>query len=238
MGLFSRRSRGAGQEQSVGAELTDELLAALPPRFEAAGEALATGDSTVLQACWVAGRDLADAGVSLGESIEGLRSTTRLVTSRDPSFEEVRTLSVAWSEATLGYLHGLSCSDPLTGLSTLAHIRERLAELYRDSRSDARRHALVVTQVGSIPGLDRLAASRRLTLLGQTARTVFAGQEAIGQVGPSRVVVVAPRDEALAPRVSLLRRMVQDRAERVWIEGLPDTDASAVQLLDELARGA
>jgi hypothetical protein len=238
VGLFSRHPRTAGHEQSAGAELTEELLAVLPARFVAAGEALAAGDPSVLEACWVAGRDLADAGVPLGESIEGLRSTTRLVTGRDPSFEEVRALSVAWSEATLGYLHGLSCSDPLTGLSSLAHLRERIGELYRDARADARAHALVVTQVGGAPGLDKVAASRRLTLLGQAARTVFAGREAIGQVGPSRVVVVAARDGALAARVSLLRRMVEDRADRVWIEGLPTTDASAVHLLDELARGA
>jgi hypothetical protein len=216
---------------------TEALLADMPPRFEAAGEALAAGDPSVLEACWVAGRDLADAGVSLGESIEGLRSTTRLVRERDPSFEELRALSVAWSEATLGYLHGLSCADPLTGLSTLAHLRERIGELYRGSRHDARRHALVVTQVDTLPGLDKIASSRRLTLLGHAARTVFDGPEAIGQVGPSRIVVVATRDDALAPRVSLLRRMVEDRADRVWIEGLPGTDASAVRLLDELARG-
>lgn len=240
MGLFSRRSsRGASDEQPApGAELTEELMAALPPRFEAAGEALAAGDSSVLEACWVAGRDLADAGVSLGESIEGLRSTTRLVGRRDPSFDEMRALSVAWSESTLGYLHSLSCSDPLTGLSTLAHLRQRIADLYRDSRDDARRHALVVTEVGRPAGLDRLASSRRLILLGSAARTVFSGSESIGQVGPSRVVVVADRDDALAPRVSLLRRMVEDRSDRVWIEGLPSSDASAVRLLDELARGA
>jgi hypothetical protein len=239
VGLFSRhRSQGASGERTTSVGLADELTAAMPPRFEATAEALAAGGSSVLEACWVAGRDLADAGVSLGESIEGLRSTTRLVSERDPLFEEMRALSVAWSEATLGYLHGLSCSDPLTGLSTLAHIRERIAELYRDSRADARRHALVVTQVGSTVGIDALASSRRLTLLGHAARTVFDGQEAIGQVGPLRVVVVAHRDDALVPRVSLLRRMVEDRADRVWIEGLPGTDASAVHLLDELARGA
>ena len=236
---LQRRPRGADAEHTMpGPELTEELMAALPPRFEAAGEALAVGGSSVLEACWVAGRDLADAGVSLGESIEGLRSTTRLVGRRDPSFEELRALSVAWSESTLGYLHGLSCSDPLTGLSTLAHLRDRIADLYRDSREDARRHALVVTQLGSPPGLDTVASSRRLTLLGHAARTVFDGSEPIGRVGPSRVVVVATRDDALAPRVTLLRRMVADRADRVWIEGLPGTDASAVNLLDELARGA
>ncbi|GAB7004082.1 hypothetical protein JCM18899A_15540 [Nocardioides sp. AN3] len=219
-------------------ELTEELMAALPPRFEAAGEALAAGGPSILGACWVVGRDLADAGVSLGECIEGLRSTTWLVRGRDPSFDEMRVLSVAWSEATLGYLHGLSCSDPLTGLSSLAHLRERIGDLYRDSRADARKHALVVTQLSEVPGLDTVASSRRLALLGHAARSVFDGQEAIGRVGPARVVVVAGRDDALAPRVSLLRRMVVDRGARVWIEGLPGTDASAVRLLDELARGA
>jgi len=237
--LFSlqRRPRGARHKRTPGAELSVEELAALPPRFEAVGEALALGAPSILETCWAAGRDLADAGVSLGESVEGLRSTTQYVRRRDPSFEEMHALSVAWSEATLGYLHGLSCSDPLTGLSTMAHLRERIADLYRDSRDDARRHALVVTQVGSPAGLDKMASSRRLTLLGHAARSVFHGSEAIGLVGQSRVVVVAARDDGLAPRVSLLRRMVEERADRVWIEGLPGTDASAVNLLDELARG-
>ncbi len=213
------------------------MRAVIPARFEAAAEALAGGPSAIA-ACWVAGRDLADAGVSLGESLEGLRSVTRHVSSRDPSFEECHALSLSWSEATLAYLHGLSCADPLTGLATMAHIRERIAELYRDARLDARGHALVVTEVRRPRGLDQIASARRLTLVGHAARSVFTGQEAIGQVGPSRVVVVAPRDDALAARVGLLRRMIDNRAHRIWIEGLPGSDASAVQLLDELARGA
>lgn len=234
MGIFSRKRDAADQ---VSAGLTPELHAALPLRFEAVGEALADRSASVTEACWVAGRSLAEMGVSLGESLEGLRSATQLVTRRDPAFAESHALSLAWSETTLEYLHGLSCADPLTGLSTLAHLRDRIAELYRSSRLDARGHALVVTQL-STPGLDKLGVARRLTLVGETARSVFSGPEPIGQVGPSKIVVVAPRDEALAGRVALLRRMVTERAERVWIEGLPSSDSSAVSLLDELARGA
>ncbi len=211
--------------------------AAVPPRFEAVGEALADRSTSVTEACWVVGRSLAEMGVSLGESLEGLRSATQLVSHRDPLYAESHALSLAWSEATLEYLHGLSCADPLTGLSTLAHLRERISELYRDSRRDVREHALVVTQLPA-PGHDRLGEARRLTLVGESARSVFCGTEAIGQVGPSKIVVVAPRDEALAGRVALLRRMVTERAERVWIEGLPSSDSSAAFLLDELARGA
>lgn len=234
MGIFTRMRRPADH---ASAGLTAEQQAALPPRFEAVGEALAERSASVTQACWVVGRSLAEMGVSLGESLEGLRSTTQLVSRRDPCFDESHALSLAWSESTLGYLHGLSCADPLTGLSTMAHLRDRVAELYRDSRHDARNHALVVAQLAT-PGLDPLGVARRLTVVGETARSVFSGPEAIGQVGPSKIVVVAPRDAALPGRVALLRRMVTERAERVWIEGLPSSDSSAVSLLDELARGA
>lgn len=238
MGLFARK-RDPAHLRHPGVELTEELRARLAPRFEAVGEALAAGTSSV-GACWVVGRTQAELGSSLGESLEGLRATTQLVVSRDPLFEESHALSVAWSESVLGYLHGLSCADPLTGLSTHAHIRERIAELYRNAVADtigvdsvSRSHALVVTAVGDV--LDPISSARRLTLLGQTARSVFAGSETVGQVG-HKVVVIAPRNESLPGRVSLLRRMVARQAERVWIEGLPGNDASAANLLDELAR--
>jgi len=239
MGIFARK-RMSGESQRNGAELTEQMRGLLAPHFEAVGEALAAATSSV-EACWVVGRAQAELGSSLGESLEGLRATTQLVVGRDPIFEESHALSLAWSESVLGYLHGLSCADPLTGLSTHAHIRERIAELYRNAIADAigsssvsRSHALVVTDVGD--ALDPVSAARRLTLLGEAARTVFSGSETIGQIGHSKVVVVAPRNDRLADRVSLLRRMVVREASRVWIEGLPGSDASAVSLLDELAR--
>ena len=239
MGLFARKRNSADLRQP-GAELTEELRARLARDFEAVGEALAAGSSSV-EACRVVGRAQAELGSSLGESLDRLRSTTRLVLSRDPLFQESLSLSLAWSESVLGHLHGLSCADPLTGLSTHAHIRERIAELYRHALADAigassvsRSHALVVTDAGD-GALDPISTARRITLLGQAARTVFAGSETIGQVG-QKVVIVTPRDDALPERVSLLRRLVVPNAERVWIEGLPGTDASAASLLDELAR--
>jgi hypothetical protein len=230
--------RPAGEEpaeQPVSFELTEEHRAALPHRFEAAAEALAAGSDRVADACWVVGRDLAGVGTSLGESLEGLRTTTQLVRRRDPTFDELHALSVAWSEATLAYLHRLSCNDPLTGLSTHAHLRERISELYRDAA--ARSHALVVAEASSRDTTDAISHARTLTLLGDTARSVFTG-EPVAQVGHSRLVLLAARDEQLAGRVSLLRRMTDGSADRVWIEGLPSTDDFAATLLDELARGA
>lgn len=240
MRLFSRGRRAPASTSPEFTELSDEQRAALPPRFEAVAEALAERSNYVAEACWVAGHDLAESGVSLGESLEDLRMTTQAMEERDPAFVEVHALSVAWSEATLGYLHTISCADPLTGLATLAHLRERISDLYREAT--ARSHALVVTDA-HLPGApggktDSIATARRMSLLGQTARTVFATAAAVGQVGHSRMVVVAPRDETLVKRLGLLKRMVEHSADRIWIEGLPENDRSAGILLDELARGA
>lgn len=239
MRLFSWVRRAPSSAPSEVRELSDEQRAALPPRFEAVAEALAERSSYVAEACWVAGHDLAESGVSLGESLEDLRVTTLAMEDRDPAFGEVHALSVAWSEATLGYLHTISCADPLTGLATLAHLRERISDLYREATACS--HALVVTDahLPGVPGkTDSIATARRMSLLGQTARSVFAGAAAVGQVGHSRMVVVAPRDETLIKRLGLLKRMVEHSADRIWIEGLPENDRSAGFLLDELARGA
>jgi hypothetical protein len=51
-------------------------------------------------------------------------------------------------------------------------------------------------------------------------------------------VVLTRRDERLARRVAVMRRML-DRAHpetRLWIEGLPGSDSAAGELLEELAR--
>ena len=73
MGRFAMKSRGPGSD-ALG-ELTNEQRAALPPRFEAVGEAQASGaDAT--DACRHLGGVLAGDGVSLDEALEGL--TTHL----------------------------------------------------------------------------------------------------------------------------------------------------------------
>jgi hypothetical protein len=106
-------------------------------------------------------------------------------------------------------------------------------------------HALVVLD---LPLLARATAwedtfewSLRLVQLAESARVVFPTDETICQVSPRRLVVMASRDDLLAPRVGLLRTLVEDvvpengRA-RVWIEGLPSSDDSAGLLLGEIAR--
>lgn len=248
MGRFTtRRRRATTGGPGARGELSPELRAALPPRFEAVGETLASGSGTVA-ACEVAGALVARDGVALDEALDALATTSRLVRGTEPDFADTRALAVSWSDAVLAYLHGLSCEDPLTGLASLAHLRSRVADAYREQRVNGtpvpQSHALVVVASPPWPATgagpdDALTRAMRTARLGDTARTVFAGTETIGHVAPGRVVVLAGRDDRIARRVDLLRRMLHGDADdltRVWIEGLPESDEAAGTLLDELAR--
>jgi hypothetical protein len=100
---FGRR-RSAPLGEAPEQELPDEVRLALPPRFEAVGEALVAAADT-RPACAVVGRDVARDGAALGEALDGLRTTFDLVMGVEPDFASVEALSVAWSEATLEFLH-------------------------------------------------------------------------------------------------------------------------------------
>ncbi|PVG83293.1 hypothetical protein DDE18_08325 [Nocardioides gansuensis] len=213
-------------------------------------EALTSG-SDPTEACRVVGRRMALDGSSLEEAHAGLHDTWQAVNGCDPSYAATSALLVAWSDATLAYMHQLSCEDPTTGLATQAHVRSQLADLYRKhvQGSLCDTHALVVCELGPAASADgvedgsgQLERSLRLARLGDDARTVFPLGETIGRLGARRVVVVARRDERLGARVRLLRNLVSSLvvagvAPRVWIEGLPSSDTTAAVLLDELARG-
>ena len=220
----------------------------LPHRFEALGEALTSG-SGVLELCAVAGQDLARDGASVEETLESLRDTWRQVTGADPSYEVVSALVTAWSETTMGYLHQISCEDPLTGLSSQAHLRARITDLYRLAEADetAIGHALVVCQMpfgdpSEEPG-DHFTRAMRLARAGALARTTFARDETIARVGMHRVAILTRRDDRLGRRVRVLRTLLEGvQADgsggppvRIWIEGLPTSDPGAGMLLDELA---
>jgi hypothetical protein len=259
VGIFTLRSRtvSAGDPEAR-VKWFEQVRTGLPPRFEAVGETLASGLNSPgfnsVDACAVVGTQLAKDGASLDEALEGLAATYQLVLGVDPSYDDVRALARAWSDTTLAYLHQLACEDPLSGLASLAHVRTRLSELYRGELRGLGRvrdtHALVVAEVP----MDRhddppddhsakhvLTRAMRLSDLGEAARTVFAGPETIGRLGPDRIVVVVERDDRLGQRVALLRKLARavhggGGTTRVWIEGLPTTDDVAALLLDELAR--
>ncbi|HEU5045863.1 MAG TPA: hypothetical protein VFT75_17205 [Nocardioidaceae bacterium] len=246
---FARRRTTLG-DQAPEREIPEAVRQALPRRFEAVGEALASGKDA-LAACAVVGRDVARDGASLGEALDGLRATFHLLGAGSPDFAATHELAVAWSEATLEYLHQLSCEDPLTGLASLAHVRTRLAELYRDAEQTdvcvQTSHALVVVELRFLPAQPaaELAFTRalRLVRVAEAIRAVFSGGETIGRVGTEKAVVLVPRSADLGTSVKVLREFLGDldlgaADTRLWIEGLPASPDSAGRLLDDLARAS
>ena len=235
------------QEMSERLRLVPESGGHYPARFEAVGEALVAG-SRVHAACAVVGRELARDGVDLSEALDGLRSTFAQALGREPDFASTEALSVAWSDETLGYLHQVSCENPLTGLATLAHLRARLAELQRGAEASGTPvttgHALVVVDLPAHEiGEDSGQFGRALLMarIADRARLVFSADESIGEASPTRLLVLAPRTDDLGLRVVVLRDLISDTtslggAVRVWIEGLPSSHAATAALLDELAR--
>jgi len=175
----------------------------------------------------VAGRDLAERGVPAGNALGQLRSTTRLVVQRDPTFEECEALVGAWADTTLGYLNRLSCADPLTGLDSQAHLLTLLVAPGDDDR------IMVVLEVA--PPDDFLAFARRLTLLGELSRSVFPAARATARVGVRRLVTLIPAEPDLGRRVSLLVRGAGG-ADRVWVEPVPHRREACTALVDRLAR--
>jgi hypothetical protein len=226
------------------------LLENLPAGFEAVGEAL-LGGAALSEPCATVGRALARDGASLEESLAALRATFLAVTGTDPDFDTVEMLSVAWSEATLEFLHDVSCEDPLTGLASRSHLRTRLTELYRDAERSGRpvedAHALVVVETvlagPSAPtGIGHaLVKELRLASVADAVRAVFSGGETVGRLRPDRVAAVVERRPELGLSVGLLRTQLVDldlggADPHVWIEGLPSTAESGASMLDELSR--
>jgi hypothetical protein len=250
MGIFatySRRSVPAGAITSSGGDdRSDSVRWRESARFEAVVERVVAGQDASA-ACSVVGRELARDGADLGEALDGLRATWARAVGGEPDFRALRALCVAWGEETLGFVHQISCEDPLTGLASRGHLRARLSEVARAAgqgeSSAATSHALVVLDLPLLAAADDqdpFGPALRLVRLTETVRLVFPGDEVLAQVAPTRLVALVERGPLLARRVGLLRGLVEDLDAgpvRIWIEGLPGSDDAAGWLLDEIARG-
>jgi hypothetical protein len=98
VGKFALRTRGvptSGPEAS--ADWFERVRSGLPPRFEAVGEALASGSGSA-EACAVAGAELARLGAPLDEAFEALRLTYELVLGTAPAYADLRAVGGAWSD--------------------------------------------------------------------------------------------------------------------------------------------
>lgn len=242
--LFSRRR--APDQPRQERQLTETQRNALPIGYDAVAEAVVAGRSPVA-ACTVVGRDLASDGVSLGEALSGLVTAYRAAGAGVPDFAATEALGVAWSEATLEFLHDVTCEDPLTGLASAPHLRTRLTEVYRGAERDGvsirTTHALVVVDVPRRDGglLEAPSFGRALGLaaVAEVLREVFAGDETVARLGTDRVAALVRRSEGLGESVGQVRatlgRLPLPSHANVWIEGLPGRAELGVRLLADLA---
>ncbi len=244
--LASFTRRGAEPSWAPGRELSEGERRRLPAGFDAVAEALVSGRSPVA-ACAVVGCATARDGVSLGEALAGLAATYTALGGAVPDFAATEALSVAWSEATLEFLHELSCEDPLTGLASFSHLRTRVAELYREAERSGvpitTTHALVVVDVVGAPAEGAGAPftrALRLAAVAEALRTLFGGEETIGRAGSDRILVLVRRGVELGETLEIARDLFSDLdlpdLPRSWIEGLPEQPELGVRLLSELAR--
>ena len=154
-------------------------------------------------------------------------------------------LAVSWSEATLSHHYQVSCEDPLTALSSLAHLRSRLGDLYRGAERDGlaarESHALVVVELAAPESANLLNGSLAMLEVSDTMRTVYSGDETIAQLGPRRAAALVARNRTDRSTLELLRILVRRQSSgaaepRLWIESLPCNAAGIGWLLAEVAR--
>ena len=220
----------------------------LPTGFDALVERLVLGGD-LDGVCAHIGESAANAGVPLEEILTGLERVYAEVRGTEPPFTVTRTLTMAWTESSLQYMHAMSCEDPLTGLASLPHVRSGLTEIYRmcERTGDdvTEEWALVVAEIARSPqttpprwgGLAMLDVAEAI-------RTAFDDRVSVGRAGSHRVVAIVRRDATVPIAVSAVQDLLAaqgtglDSVEppRVWIEGLPTTSSTASLLLDELAR--
>jgi hypothetical protein len=239
MSPFTARTR------RTGATARRDLV---PAGFEPLFDALEVG-APLLGVVEELGRAVAAEGIALDDALAHLVVTYRASGDivDEPPFEVVRALAGAWADSSLRFLHSISCEDPLTGLASLAHMRTRMSEVYRES--DRRgvvptsSHALLVVQMHwpdtVTTTFDRLL---RMIDVAEILRSVYAGDEVVGQLTASRAAALVRRDGNIGQSVSSLLGLLQEWEQRtavvtrLWIEGLPATQLAGEALLDELAR--
>ncbi|MGH3647984.1 MAG: hypothetical protein ACRDTM_12515 [Micromonosporaceae bacterium] len=196
------------------------------------------------------GRARAEAGVGLPEALDDLYSLYRLLPGGVPPPDVLRRLAEAWVEAGTASYRATTCEDPLSGLTSPAYLRTRLAEVYRESERSgtavSRTHALVVVrcQPTALCTEDRSERHwdwmvHRL-LLGDGLRTAFSGGETFAALSTGATVGLVVRGDTLPLMLRglghQLRRYEPTSRARVWVEGLPAALGAAYQLLEDLQR--
>jgi hypothetical protein len=171
------------------------------------------------------GRARAEAGVGLGETLDDIAALYAVLAEPAAPAAVVRTVAEAWAEVGFEPLRVGTCEDPLSGLTSAAHLRTRLAEVYREAERDGgsvrATHALVVVPTG-LDGVARWDGLLRRLALGECLRSVFSGGETLAGLGPSVVVGLVTRTPLLAAMVEALRHRLAEVVTGTVVRGGPE----------------
>lgn len=208
------------------------------------------------------GRARAQAGAGLEETLTDLAALHAVLSNAqvrdgliatDPNAAPtrlVRAAALAWAEASFGEMRNAETTENLTNLATLAYLRTRFGEVYRQSARlgvpPAETHVLLVVtlDLSSVTGWARLMA---MVLVADALREVFDGGESIALLGPSVAAVLADRepgfsDRALSAGWLITERLAVDpqlessRRPVMRLERLPGTREGAHELLEKISR--
>ncbi|GAA2656857.1 hypothetical protein GCM10010412_027140 [Nonomuraea recticatena] len=185
------------------------------PAVEQAIKAVNRGHG-LTRACMALGDARARAGVGIAEGMTDLAALFRLLGGADPPLAALRSFATGWAEAGFAPIGELRCEDPLTGLVSVAYLRTRLAEIYREGT--ARLHGLVVVTVTVADTWERVAALLHVAAL---LREVFPLGDTLVRLGHDRAAALTTR-----PRTRRLRD-----AGLVEVVALPDRYRDALATL-------
>jgi hypothetical protein len=210
------------------------------PAVDAVARAVVSpSEPDLLRACGRLGQARGRAGIGIAETITDLAALYQALDRGEPPVRLISSAAEGWAEQGLAQLAGGSCEDPLTGLTTVAYLRTRLSEVYREAAelgtSAARSHRLVVVSPPRRADPWRRLASS--IVLGNDLRTAFPGGDTLSQVpGPGTGIALVRADDAMPARYAKLRRALGSRGgTRITMTQMPALLPEALLLVDRLA---
>ncbi|WP_422934009.1 RsbRD N-terminal domain-containing protein [Sinomonas sp. P47F7] len=186
------------------------------------------------------GRARAAQGVGPAEAVTDLFAFFGVLGLPAPA-ELVAAFVETWAEFAEGCEPGISCVDPGTGLSTWAHFRARLYELYAEDGAAARIVAMVRLPVGtasvtSLPWNVQAVAGREVL-------DAFEGSPAVLSHTGATIAALVPRVHGTfsrlqdaANRLDRVFTAESGRGCRLDVEPLPHVADGISRLLDSLRR--
>lgn len=187
----------------------------------------------------------------LAAFLADLEVAYRVLDLPPPSTETVKEASIAWADEFLRKLDGVTCEDPLTGMSGPEHARAYLSALVRTEQERCTDPPLQTHAVVSVVLAEPEAAvqdeneletafdrSLQLATVGETIRATFERCDVVSALGPRRVLAVVGRDQFLDNRAEeldwlLRRRLPVSSAPRVQVRSMPRDEDQTDALLAE-----